>query len=184
MSIIYSDRRGNARSSGQTTSNFLTQASWRLYEIRQSLPCLCTTSYFLINTLTIETFQAGHLGRHLATSASGGKYHWLVRQHREDRQDGCHSHQERQVRQDNQDRQESQDRWVRGNWQDRQIWHLNLTFRVADFPSLFFYISRWYLTWTNPNHNSQLSRAINYFPGKLCRAAFAILAMFYILHTM
>ena len=33
--IIQSDRRGNVRPSNQMTSKFLTQASWRLYEIRQ-----------------------------------------------------------------------------------------------------------------------------------------------------
>ena len=44
-------------------------------------PCLCITSNFLTNA-TIETFQAGHLGRHLATT-SGEKCH---RQDREDRQ--------------------------------------------------------------------------------------------------
>ena len=44
--IIQGDRRGNARASGQITSNFLTQASWRLYEIRQPSTSLCTTSNF------------------------------------------------------------------------------------------------------------------------------------------
>ena len=35
---------GNARTCGQIASNFLTQASWRLYEFRQPSICLCTTS--------------------------------------------------------------------------------------------------------------------------------------------
>ena len=48
--IIQSDRRGNVRRSGQTTSNFLTQESWRLYEVKQPATCLCVTSNFLINT--------------------------------------------------------------------------------------------------------------------------------------
>ena len=52
--------------------NFFKQASWRWYEIRQSPTCLCTTFNFLTKT-TIETFQAGHLGRHLTTT-SGEKY--------------------------------------------------------------------------------------------------------------
>ena len=52
--------------SGQLASNFLTQASWRLYEIRL---LLCTTPNFLTNT-TIETCQAGYLGR-LLTITSG-----------------------------------------------------------------------------------------------------------------
>ena len=102
MSIIYSDRRGNARSSGQTTSNFLTQASWRLYEIRPPPTCMCTTSNFLTNT-TIETF---HFGRHRATTPRD-KYHKQVRQDRDDRQG-------------------------RGDRQDKQAkydWHLNLTFQ-------------------------------------------------------
>ena len=46
--IIQSDRRDNACASGQITSNFLTQASRRLYEIRQPPTSLCTTSNFLI----------------------------------------------------------------------------------------------------------------------------------------
>ena len=33
--IIQSDRRGNALPSNQMTSKFLTEVSWRLYEIRQ-----------------------------------------------------------------------------------------------------------------------------------------------------
>ena len=40
----------------QITSNFLTHASWRLYEIRQLSTCLCTTSILLSNT-TIGTFR-------------------------------------------------------------------------------------------------------------------------------
>ena len=35
--------------SGQITSNILTQASWRLYEITQPPTSLCTTSNSLIN---------------------------------------------------------------------------------------------------------------------------------------
>ena len=82
--IIRGNRRGNARASGQITSNFLTQESWRLYEIRQPPTCLCTTyncliqppthlsitSNFLTNT-TIETFHACHLGTNLATTSGG-----------------------------------------------------------------------------------------------------------------
>ena len=61
---------------GQITSNFLTQASWRLYEIRQPPIFLCTTSNFLINT-TIETFHAGHLGgRALGALWGQGGSHW------------------------------------------------------------------------------------------------------------
>ena len=48
MIINLSDRRGNARRSGQITTNFLTQARWRLYKIRQPPTSLCTTSNFLI----------------------------------------------------------------------------------------------------------------------------------------
>ena len=58
-------------------------ASWRLYEIRQSPTCLCTTFNFLTKT-TIATFPAGHLGRHLTTT-SGEKYHKRVRQDKENR---------------------------------------------------------------------------------------------------
>ena len=36
------------RAYGQITSNFLTQASWRLYEIRQPPTSLCTTSNILM----------------------------------------------------------------------------------------------------------------------------------------
>ena len=45
---IQSDRRVNAHTSGQITSNFLTQACWRLNEIRQPPTSLCTTSNFLM----------------------------------------------------------------------------------------------------------------------------------------
>ena len=55
MIINLSDRGGNV------TSNILTQASWRLYEIIEPLTCFCTTSNFLTNK-TIETFQAGNFG--------------------------------------------------------------------------------------------------------------------------
>ena len=41
-----SDQRNNARIFTQMTSNVLTQASLRLYEIRQPLTCLCATSHF------------------------------------------------------------------------------------------------------------------------------------------
>ena len=43
-----SDRRSNARIFSQMTSNVLTQASLRIYEIRQPQTCLCTTSIFLM----------------------------------------------------------------------------------------------------------------------------------------
>ena len=46
--IMKSDRRSNARIFSQMTSNVLTQASLRLYEIRQHPTCLCTTSNFLM----------------------------------------------------------------------------------------------------------------------------------------
>ena len=39
--------------SGQITSNFLTQASWRFYEIRQPPTSLCTTSNFLMFAMVI-----------------------------------------------------------------------------------------------------------------------------------
>ena len=42
----------NARASGQITSNFLTQASWRLYEIRQPHTSLCTMSSYRVVFLT------------------------------------------------------------------------------------------------------------------------------------
>ena len=54
----------HARASGQTTSNFLTQASWRLYEIRQTLTSLCITSNFHTSMTTV-TFQ--HMGKYLVT---------------------------------------------------------------------------------------------------------------------
>ena len=38
---------------GQITSNFLTQASWRFYEIRQPPTSLCTTSNFLMFAMVI-----------------------------------------------------------------------------------------------------------------------------------
>ena len=41
----------NAHASGQINSNFLTQASWRLCEIRQPPTSLCTTSNFLTNAI-------------------------------------------------------------------------------------------------------------------------------------
>ena len=47
MIINLSNQSGNARGSGQITSNFLTQANWRLYEIRQPPTWLCITSNFL-----------------------------------------------------------------------------------------------------------------------------------------
>ena len=67
------DQRSNALRSGQITSNFLncTQARWRLHEIRQPLTCFCTSSKFHTDE-TIETFQAVHLGRHLAFSWGQG----------------------------------------------------------------------------------------------------------------
>ena len=73
------------RTSCQINSNFLAQPRWRLYKIRQPPTCLCTTSNFLTNT-TIETFQAGHLGRPLANT-SRRKYQRQVRQGRDARQD-------------------------------------------------------------------------------------------------
>ena len=63
--IIQGDRRGNARAPGQITSNFLTQASWRLYEIRQPSTSLCTTSNFRDGTgrdkLTFKLYFPGNL---------------------------------------------------------------------------------------------------------------------------
>ena len=91
----------------QINSNFLAQPRWRLYKIRQPLTCLCTTSNFLTNT-PIETFQAGHLGRPLAT-ISRGKYQRQVRQGRDERQD----------RRDGRDRQDTK---------EKHDLHLNLTF--------------------------------------------------------
>ena len=60
---IHSDRQ--SRASSQITSNFITRTS-KLEVIRISQPptYLCTASNFLTNT-TIETFQGGHLRRHL-----------------------------------------------------------------------------------------------------------------------
>ena len=55
------DRRSNAHTSGHISCNFLKQASWRLYKIRQPLICLCTTSNFFSNT-TIETL---HVFKHV-----------------------------------------------------------------------------------------------------------------------
>ena len=54
--IIQSDRRSNARTSDQITSNFLTQASRRFYEIRQPL----TSSY----SFQLPHGCHGHHGRH------------------------------------------------------------------------------------------------------------------------
>ena len=51
--IIQSDRRGNARASGQINSNFLTQVRWRLCQIRHPPTCLSTTSKFRIRLLRI-----------------------------------------------------------------------------------------------------------------------------------
>ena len=95
------------RTSCQINSNFLAQPRWRLYKIRQPLTCLCTTSNFLTNT-PIETFQAGHLGRPLATT-SRGKYQRQVRQGRDERQD----------RRDGRDRQDTK---------EKHDLHINLTF--------------------------------------------------------
>ena len=53
MIINLSDRRGNAHASGHITSNFLTQASWMLYEIRQPPTSLCTTSNFITNEMVL-----------------------------------------------------------------------------------------------------------------------------------
>ena len=50
---MQSNRRGNARASGKTTSNFLTQPSLRLNEIRKSPTFLFTTSNFLKDTVVI-----------------------------------------------------------------------------------------------------------------------------------
>ena len=52
-----------------------------LYEIRQPPTCLCTTSNFITNNTTTETFQAGHL-----STISGEKYHRQVKLYRDDRQ--------------------------------------------------------------------------------------------------
>ena len=40
----------SARAYGQITSDFLTQESWRVHEVKQPVTCLCVTSNFLINT--------------------------------------------------------------------------------------------------------------------------------------
>ena len=56
-SVIYCFPEASTRHcTDQITSNFLTHASWRLYEIGQSSTCLCTTSILLSNT-TIRTFR-------------------------------------------------------------------------------------------------------------------------------
>ena len=56
-SVIYCFPEASTRHcTDQITSNFLTHASWRLYEIGQSSTCLCTTSILLSNT-TIGTFR-------------------------------------------------------------------------------------------------------------------------------
>ena len=72
--IVQSDRCGN-----QMTSKFLTQASWRLYEIMHPPTCLCSTSNF--HTYDHWDFQACHKGRYLAIT-SRAKYHRYVRQDR------------------------------------------------------------------------------------------------------
>ena len=56
-SVIYCFPEASTRHcTDQITSNFLTHASWRLYEIGQSSTCLCTTSILVSNT-TIGTFR-------------------------------------------------------------------------------------------------------------------------------
>ena len=40
----------SGRAYGQITSDFLTQESWRLHEVKQPVTCLCVTSNFFINT--------------------------------------------------------------------------------------------------------------------------------------
>ena len=104
------------RASGQPTPNFLNRASWRLYEIRQPPTWLCTTSNFLTNT-TIETFQAGHLGKHVATTSRRNTTN-KVRQDRNE--NGGH---------DRRDKKERQDRRNRQDTREEHDWHLNLTFQ-------------------------------------------------------
>ena len=53
---VHSDRRGNCAHSGHVISSFLTQASSRLYEIRQPT-YLYTTSNFLTNTRTPQVLS-------------------------------------------------------------------------------------------------------------------------------
>ena len=74
---------------GHITSNFLSQAGWRLYEIRQPPNCLCTTSNFHRNTI-IETFKhclVGHLGRYLATICGANCQRQVNRTEKRDRTD-------------------------------------------------------------------------------------------------
>ena len=62
MIINQGDRRGNARASGQITSNFLIQASWRLYEIRQ--PPTSSHNLQLPHSRHGHHDHLGHHGRH------------------------------------------------------------------------------------------------------------------------
>ena len=64
--------------SGQITSNFLTQASWRLYRIRQPPTSLCTTSNFLTNAKVIISDMViihGHDDHHGWDSHHGQNSH-------------------------------------------------------------------------------------------------------------
>ena len=73
-SIVVCFPEGSTRQCAQIWSDNLqlpcTQARWRFHETRQPPTCFCTSSKFHTNA-TIETFQAGHLGRHLAFSWGG-----------------------------------------------------------------------------------------------------------------
>ena len=61
-----------------------------------------------------------------------GNYIWgEIPQAGQTGQGGCHGHQDRQVEQDNQDTRDRQNRQVREDWQERQVWHLSLTFQVT-----------------------------------------------------
>ena len=50
---LYLHRCGNARTSGQITSNINTEVSWWLYDIRQPPTSLCTTSNFFLVAMVI-----------------------------------------------------------------------------------------------------------------------------------
>ena len=117
--------------SGLITSNILTQASWRLYEIRQpptSLqmrwsswliwPSWSSWSLWLPRSSwsPMSSWLTGLHGRHGHHARHGYDYHCSH---------ACHGHQDRQENQDNQDKRERQD--IKG----RQIWHLNLTFQIT-----------------------------------------------------
>ena len=114
---IESDWRSNARASGQITSNFLTQASWRLCEIRQPPTCLRTTSNVVTNTIVIEMVIMVVMIIMVVMVLSGTSWStWSPWSSWSSGQTGQPGHTEQ-----------------RGETsrEDRQIWHLNLIFEVT-----------------------------------------------------